>query len=343
MEHLYLNNKYVYLRLQSLMWYTNALSRKGKLLDSAAEVLINIVDNVEPNKILVVNCKRVTDFGHNLFEIVLTKERVSKRKIIFIETDGIFTTLTSAINSLGISLFQNFDLKVVSPFNSSVSLSEKEYSEIIVEVEEEELNEINRIIIDSYNEFPTKTSDDFPDGYRPLPSTAILAQGEFNACSIISSPKKFLWLSSYMADKVDEFIQEKVKPTKILRLLGVSLRGAIFTSSVALLLGYEFDTVDHLGPKHKLYDVDFFETKINKYQYLYIGDFIIGGTEVKIAKTYAQIYGNTLEHAFVIGSLFEPERFSTFQLDYLAKIMEVIPKSKKIDYKLYLKKKTTSK
>ena len=39
-----------------------------------------------------------------------------------------------------------------------------------------------------------------------------------------------------------------------------------------MLLGLDYDTVDHLGPKHKLFDVDFFNNKTNKHIYIYIGD-----------------------------------------------------------------------
>jgi hypothetical protein len=68
---------------------------------------------------------------------------------------------------------------------------------------------------------------------------------------------------------------------------------------------------------------------------LFIGDFIIGGTEVKIAKTYSQIYGNKLEHAFVIASLFKPERFHSFKLGCLKNIMD-LKLGDDVDYKLYL-------
>ncbi len=326
MEHLYLNDEFVYVRLQGIVWHTNALRRKSKLLDSSNNILINIIDNVNPLKKLVINCKRINDIGQNLIGLLSSNNRFNKRKIIFIETAGIHEALLSSLKELDISKFDSSHYHIVSPTNST-NMSLEEYKDCIRKVNELEEKVIKRIIIDSYYKFE--------EGYRVLPSTAILAKGEFNACSIISSPKNFLWTSLYLADKVEEFIQKEIKPQKKLRLLGVSLRGAIFTSSIALLLGYDFDTVDHLGPKHKLYDVDFFENKINKYQYLYIGDYIIGGTEVKIAKTYAQIYGNRLEHAFVIGSLFKPERFSTFKLGYLVNILDIIPKEN-IDYKLYL-------
>lgn len=328
MEHLYIINEFVYLRLQALIWNTNALGRRSKFLDKANEVLIDIIDNVDTNKILVINCKRVNDFGQNLIDLALTQERINKRKIIFIETELLHDSLISSIKGLNGGIYNNSSIKVISPIHSAYNFSNKEYEEIINKSKKIEEEEISKIIIESYNEYD--------EGYKPLPSTAILAQGEFNACSIISSPKNYIWISLFLADKVEKFILNEIKPTNMLRLLGVSLRGSIFTSSVAMLLGIDFDVVDHLGPRHKLYEIDFFENKTNKYQYLYIGDFIIGGTEVKIAKTYAQVYGNNLEHAFVIASLFKPERFSSFKLGYLKNIIDLIPKSKKLDYKLYL-------
>lgn len=329
MEHLYLNNGFVYLRLQALIWHSNALNRRNKLLENSNRTLINIIDNVDPQKVLIINCKRISDFGHNLIEIISNNDRFAKRKIVFIETEALHKNLVDSFHSLEITVYSSKKLHIVSPENSTYSYSSNDYEKIIEESSKLEQEEVKRIIIDSYIE-----NDKDKDKYEPLPSTAILALGEFNACRIISNPKSFIWLTLTFADKVEQFIQDVVKPQRPYRLMGVSLRGAIFTSAISMLLGLDYDTVDHLGPKHKLFDVDFFNNKTNKHIYIYIGDFIIGGTEVKIAKTYAQVHGHKLEHAFVIGSLFENERFSTFKMGCIQNILEVIPRSKRIDFKL---------
>jgi len=38
----------------------------------------------------------------------------------------------------------------------------------------------------------------------------------------------------------------------------------------------------------------------------YVGDFVIGGTELKIAETYAVARNCIVNHAIVVGSLFDP-------------------------------------
>jgi primosomal protein N'' len=56
MEHLYLISKdIVYIRLQALVWYTNALSIENKYLEKANEALMHIIDQVETDKVLVIN------------------------------------------------------------------------------------------------------------------------------------------------------------------------------------------------------------------------------------------------------------------------------------------------
>ena len=151
-----------------------------------------------------------------------------------------------------------------------------------------------------------------------LPSTAILATGEFDAGKIISKPDNFFWLAFSLSDLVEDFVKEiniKYHDEFVCRLISVSLRGSPFAAAISLLTSPEikYDTVDHLGPKHKLFDIEFFDklklsTK-EKVRYIYFGDFIIGGTELKIAQTYSQIYGYELKHAVVIGSYFNETRY----------------------------------
>jgi hypothetical protein len=142
----------------------------------------------------------------------------------------------------------------------------------------------------------------------------------------------------FLADALDNYIKKEIEDKEKnpnapeIKLLAVSLRGSPFASAVSLLINKSYDTIDHLGPRHKLFDFELLDNFKKGIRYIYVGDFIVGGTEVKIAKAYAELLGCELNFAIVLSSLLDPDVFKdSFNLITLTRIKEIVPDA---DYQL---------
>ena len=118
-------------------------------------------------------------------------------------------------------------------------------------------------------------------------------------------------------------------------LVSSSLRGAIFTSILGILNNLEYVNIDHIGPIHKVYDFESLNIAHQDRNYFYVGDFVFGGTEIKLTKVYASFIGAKLNHALVLGSLFDSEVFKDFKLHELHTLHKI---REEADYKLFDKK-----
>lgn len=330
-NHLYLvQDDFVYIRLQGLIWASDGLLLNSKFNIGASELFLEIAENVNIDKPLIVNCKRITKFDESIYRII--KEKNLKRKIIFTHIDGGFHAqfakeLDIIFNGLA---QQNSSKNLISTNHSSFTFTPDQYDELVQKVEiylKKKNDEIVRSCFKYYEETNHKK-------LNQLPSTSILATGEFDAGKIISNPEKFFWLTLNLSDLIDDYAKEIIQnsdPKIACRLLSVSLRGSPFAAAVSLLSKdplIKFDTVDHLGPTHKLFDLEFFDklklVNKEKFRYIFFGDFIIGGTEIKIAQTYSQIYGYDLMHAVLIASYFDADRYLPgIEVKSLVKIKEL--------------------
>lgn len=326
-SHLFNSNKHVYLRLQSVIHCTENSIYDGYVLGkSSANCLIEIIKTIDPRKILVINCKRVTEYGDHIFNVINEKTKSQKRTILLFNTSGIFDVLNQLLSAAGFE-------KEEYPSEGAIVINRVKDKPFYLKVIDECLNEEKEFLTDAI----TNSFYEYGNQEGTLPSTPIIAEGEFDANKIISNPKEFLTLTQLMADQVEELISQELNSKKFaenyrqIKLLAVSLRGAPIAAQIAMLVGRRFDLIDHLGPRHKLFDVDFFENAANEIYYIYIGDFAIGGTEVKIAKSYAQMVDCTLEYAFVIGSLFDKSRFRSFTLNYLVNITDLTESEYKLN------------
>jgi hypothetical protein len=139
-----------------------------------------------------------------------------------------------------------------------------------------------------------------------LNSTPYRANGRFDARLILERPADFLWISMLMADLVETAIAETLAAAP--RLIATSLRASPFAATVSRLLttGCDLEIVDHMGPSHSILEEYPVAHTARPASYVYIGDFLIGGTEMKRCEIYAHCRGGRLVAAVVIGSLFEP-------------------------------------
>ncbi len=311
---------YVYIRFKALIWMNNCLLEHKTILQSSVKLLELIYEKVEQSKPLVVSLKDVIEAERALEPFFSEIVNKIKRPIIFIHTESFGDKLMDTLQRLPPEhrpRFENDD----NPYIFKVYCSKNE-------------DEVVRNLISKVTEAEHKFLENAIKGCHKkvthrLISTVILTNVEFDASKIISKPSCFIWICLFIADKVKEFIEklkgENYNPNSPpIKLLAVSLRGSPFASAVSLLTDIGYDTIDHLGPKHKLFDVEVFENFKKGIQYIYIGDFVIGGTEIKIAKAYAELLGCELDHAVVLSSLLPPSIFKDFTLIPLTLIKEIV-------------------
>ncbi|UAB72217.1 hypothetical protein INR79_23420 [Vibrio sp. SCSIO 43132] len=162
---------------------------------------------------------------------------------------------------------------------------------------------VKDLVSSSYIEFENK---------RQLSSTPLLAPGEFNASEIISEPLSFKWMILLMVDLIVINIDKEIN--KIITIVASSLRGSAIALSVWEVLqdyfGVDLYIIDHLGPNYDLSEPT--PLHINsEHSLIYIGDFLIAGSELKTTDMYCHSYGGKIDSAFVIGKYTKQENISS--------------------------------
>lgn len=301
-DHLVLDHSdFTYTRLQGLIWTASGIGLPTLLEEKAGTLLKDILCNYRTDVPIVINCKSVLEIDDHALAKVFPVLKSISRQTIFINVGSIWERINPQINEIK-RLKVNYDFETESLIVGNGSINSVE--NINGTIEETEKKYIDQAVSKCFKKFKEK---------ERLYSTPILASGVFDARYLISGPKSFLWISLIMAEKLGEYLQT-TKPTPPLmqnKLLAVSLRGSPFAASIGFLINKDFDVIDHFGPRHKIFDFDVLENMQQGIRYIYVGDFIVGGTELKIAKTYAQSRGSVLEHAIVIGSLLEPKSYGS--------------------------------
>jgi hypothetical protein len=315
---------FVYVRLKGLIWATNGLRSPSNIEQNAGKILHDVLMTIHPEKSLVVDCKGVSaTVDHSLDAFFKNIPNVN-REIVFSNISSLEKEIKSGVGEF----CQSVDK--IEPANSTclVIRPEKklEYSKINSLVDEMLTEEISRYIKGCFGKFK--------DGnFHFMHSTPFFASGLYNSSIIISDPIMFYWtcikLSNVLEKIIDDFKIGSINNP--IKLLSVSLRGSPFAVAMGLLTGKPVETIDHLGPKHKLFDSDVLENikRGISVTYIYIGDFTFGGTEIKIAKAYAELNSCSLDHAIVLGSLHTSEMFDhNFKLHPLANLNALHPDAK---------------
>jgi hypothetical protein len=160
-----------------------------------------------------------------------------------------------------------------------------------------------------------------------LRSTPLKANGYFDANRLLGDPDAFPWLACLMADRLRSLLDREPQPGRRpgdprggtddglrYRLLACTRNGAVLASAVRNLLPSQLrvDVVDRFGPIPRTMEVydggeDDENTPNTKFAYIYIGDFIIAGTELRMAEAHAYYRNIPLVAALVIGSVIRPD------------------------------------
>jgi len=182
---------------------------------------------------------------------------------------------------------------------------------------------LHKIVKDSYT--PVET--------HVLSSTPLKAPGEFSATSFISNPTFFKLVSLILAEKVYDFISSN--HLKNVTIVSASLRGATLAAAIWEILrssqNVRLCPIDHFGPRHDLLEPAKFHEAIQNSNCIYIGDFLIAGTEVKVLSAYTKFLNGSLCAAFVVGKFTEKSKLGNTVLESLVYLKDCVDK---LEYKL---------
>jgi len=323
------HSEFKYTRLSLFTWSCN--SSPNKLSQSnVAYFATCIKEQLDVDtEVLLVNCNNIIDIDDRVIDPLTSYLNDPKRSVIFysnVELSKVVDYLhktndSEKINSCKVIL--NDSIKCF--YTDNHSLTESKISAYIKEAEEHEKKWILKQIKSSYTKFSEP---------KLLSSTPLQAPGEFNATTILSDPSLFRWISVLMAEAIHKVVlEERVGSYNI---IAASLRGAVIAGSVWELLHYKstplLHIVDHMGPRHDIIDLPFNNSKLNTDYCIYVGDFIIAGTEVKVANAYCNMLGGKIRHAFVLGNYIRHESIGKdIKLHGLANLQDCI---ESLSYKL---------
>lgn len=303
---------FVYVRLKGLIWAYIGLTNPNNVDKSAGDALAEICTEIEPSIPLLIDCNGVSGITDHAWDSLFIEINRTKREIIFINYQKIEQKINLTRKELcGSMKIQNNDHSFII-YSSSIQF--KLNSSYEKEIDDKITDRIKSYVDKSFHKYEN-------DEMKLLASTPIYSNGEFDAANLVSNPEMFYWTTIRLADKVEEVIQNfRVGGmSNSPKLLTVSLRSSPFAAAIGLMLGLSIETVDHLGPIIKNFEVDYSTTNN---EFIYIGDFAVGGTEIKISKTYALMRNSKLEHAIVIGSLFPDDVFKEFKLHSLISLQK---------------------
>ena len=317
-----------YLRLQYLIWRCNGLQFPNKLQANAGQVLADIIDNGNDMP-LIINCSKVTSVANYSLETVIQKIHSSKRKVFFLYSSGIgeeLRNLLKEFNSIAVKSYSNtyFENNNEAETEYIVANSTDNVIELCKSATDDEIKRVKG--------FLSKCFTNEGKFFR-LKSTPILTNGVFNARKIISKPHMFMQTCLLLNEKASYVINNS-KPFKF-RIISVSLRASAFAGVIGQLNKIFVEIVDHMGPKYKLLENSKLSFDEQDFEYLFIGDFLIGGTEMKIANTYAHFKGSIIKDAIFLASLLDPKDYesdiniSTLITDKLKEI------NTEVEYKLF--------
>ena len=343
MENSKLNNyfldgsDFIYTRLQLINWACQGIFQSKTLHYNTVKEISVVYHNYKVEKCLVVDCKDVDDVGSNALNQFI-REKITDRKLILINCEKISGFISAKLNEFKVKYSGENGNLVISKGNIDLpNIVNTKINEVVS-------LKMNHIVASCF-----KANEECK--LSRLHSTPIYSNGEFDASLIISNPYNFCWICIILADLTNEVISSirsdenaKMLDYSSEKLISVSYRSCPFAFSVANLIGKELIVIDHLGPKHKLHDLEIIDQLNKDTLIIYIGDFLVGGTEVLIAKAYSNIFDSDLKYAVVIGSAQRDSNndkcFSDkfdFKSVVLLRDLEV-PKCGKVEYSLFNEK-----
>jgi hypothetical protein len=318
-----IHTSFVVLRLQAAIWIKNGLISISNLTSDAGNYIFHTYQNVETDKPLVIDCKGVLNVIDHSWDSLFKQIGILKRSVIFINAKSIEEKIRN--NYKEYCEQSECHLNLASSMVVIYHRVQPSLTNILRDVEIIYNQYIKSIVLGCFCHHK--------EGKKLLKSTPILADGEYNANKIIHQPNSFLWTSIALYDYVEKIIDsEKIGKELPVRLLSVSLRSSPFAAVISVLLDIPLVTIEFFGPSRRSLDEQKY-LKGGKFEFIYIGDFTFGGTEIRMSQMFSFYNNSKLEHAVVFGSLLKPITFPDFKLHPMFDLKELNPS---VEYSLFL-------
>lgn len=296
-----------YTRMKGLVWVAEGLTNSTMMNEEGGKKLAELLEKENLGTgLVVVNCQGMLSLGQHALRPVEAQLKNKPQQLLFMNSGDIKNELDMYFGGQNIDKSTDSSCGGITLIHSkNKRMSIEEAKKIVTSAVSLEKGFLGKLIGECF--------DEYSNGLRRMTSTPLLTNGIFNARALISNPEAFMWVCLSMVEQLERLIVDVKNPVPIMntKLLAVSLRGSPFAAAVRLLSGLklEIEVVDHMGPKHKILEEHSFAGSSRGVNYIYIGDFLIGSTELKIAQTYIYTKGCILKHAIVIGSALEPKAY----------------------------------
>jgi hypothetical protein len=297
--------EFIYTRMQGLVWIANEGLGPNFVQPSASESLCRIVRECSPERPLLVNFRGIVDIGNYALASLQRTLRAIPRTLVVINGTHLHTRLIAELGD-PTAAYSHSDTIVFGGLLESPTAGDLVAKSLVLEQDY-----VKQIV---YKSFKKREKPDL------LHSTPLTANGSLDARRIVSAREHFIWLSLLLADRLECDLerlegaadalgaQAKGLPSSI---LAVSLRACPFAAAVGLLSprNLEVVIVDHMGPKYELLEDYYFSSMPTDVNFVYVGDFLLGGTELKTAQLYARSRHCRVSHALVIGCWLRKEAY----------------------------------
>lgn len=317
-----------YARLDLLAWSARGPGRAAAVDGSGLAPIAQ--DLRGPGDLpLVVDCRRIIRLDDHAGGDLRDVLEDCSRPLIFVRVGALSLQLREALGNPAATYTVSEEVGEASVYADPV-VDPKRVLECFESARSSHLDYIESLVKTAFHEFP--------DGPHRLASTPLLAQGVFDARGLISARNRFAWTVAAIADELEDLMPqtrtvdlgEVADPVTIrpLGVLAVSLRGSPFAAAAALLTGshQRLQVIDHVGPKHRILEEHRLGVLREPMDYILVSDFVVGGTELKIAEAYAQLRGGELVGAVAIGTALSVEEYGTsFQIRRLVDLMDCCP------------------
>jgi hypothetical protein len=306
--------------LLCLNWRCNGIHDAKTVTSRTGDLLRAIVDALTTGTPLFINCDMVTHIVDDALFPVETA--LQKRKIVMV-----FYNASQALaaklgqNNLEVAWKQTDDRHTVVWSQTRYPLNKPAATITRIAKAEE------KFVIDHIKKCFRPHTPPFR-----LDSTPLIANGTFDAGRIIQAPPLFARTITYLSTKFLTWADlAKLPIVYDLKLIAVSMRASPFALALQSLteVGSSVEVVEHFGPLARFLNPVDNNLAGRARAYVYIGDFLVGGTELKLAEFYCRSNGANLCAACVLGSALPPSDYKRdFPILALTNLRKLQPKFK---------------
>lgn len=303
-----------YTRMQAYMLSAGALQRPQAVACDTGALLAKTLEALPPNTIFVIDCRHISFIDHHALEPLSRVLSYKKSSLLMIDTASISSSIADAIKSPHRSDIEMSKYRVTfcgqnSPPDPSA------IEAMLSDFKKSETAQVFNAVKSSIVTFSP----------RRLASTPLITTVAYDARKILSSPTHFIWTALLLADELRSILSD-LRSVKSPVLMAVSLRASPFAVVASALNSTPCEIIDHMGPTPRILEEQPVIGSCPQAEAIYLGDFCIGGTEIRIAQTYALLRGRVMRRALLIGCVVnEPHAFAGIETRSLTRLDEVSP------------------